>query len=54
MSLHWAEVTSKVPGHTVCYIDNFHDQRYLHGMTCQLCDDFLYTTPFNPSINLVR
>lgn len=59
MSVNCTEVTSKVVrqdvvGHTVLYIDNLHDYQYLHGMTCQLCDDFLHTTSFNIFINLVR
>lgn len=59
MSVNCTEVTSKVVrqdvvGHIVCYIDNLHDYQYLHGTTCQLCNDFLHTTSFNIFINLVR
>lgn len=56
-SVNCAEVTSKVVrqdmvGHIVCYTDDLHDYHYLHGTTCQLCDDFLYTTSFHLSTNL--
>lgn len=58
LSGNCAEVTSKVVrqdvvGHIVCYPDHLHEYQYLHGMTCQLCDDFLYTISFNIVINMV-